>query len=203
MTPTLHDTPPRPTPLRRGAPPPAMNVPTTVGWGQHPQDQASAAAISWSAGEAAPRRLNATTTTRSLFDRLAVRNEPPHEPERSATPAGIAASCTSEVRRQPTPSFASASHERANGAPQDPRRSRAPAAAFGRSAEVPDNPHWQPRRTPARAHMVPPRAGATRPHQPPTPPTGASGRERYRKTPRTQRASSPMHLAPRPHPPMA
>ena len=107
-----------PDPVAPGSyPPPAMNVSSTAGWGQHPQDQASAAAISWSAGEAAPRRLDATTTTRSLFDGLAVRNEPPHEPERSPEPAGIAASCTSEVRRQPTPSFASASHERANGAP--------------------------------------------------------------------------------------
>ena len=67
-----------------------MNVSSTAGWGQHPQDQASAAVISWSAGEAAPRRLNATTTTRSLFDGLAVHNAPPHEPERSAAPAGIA-----------------------------------------------------------------------------------------------------------------
>ena len=97
-----------------------MNVALTAGWGQHPQDQASAAAISWSAGEAAPRRLDAAATTRSLFDGLAVHDEPPHEPERSAASAGIAASCTSEVRHQPTPSFASASHERANGAPQDP-----------------------------------------------------------------------------------
>ena len=67
----------------------------------------------------------------------------------------------------------------------------------------PMTPIDQPRRTPARARLGPPRAGATRPHPPSTPPTSASGRERYRTTPRTQRASSPVHLAPRPHPTIA
>ena len=139
--PPRYSAPPRPTLSHRGATPPAMNVASTAGWGQHPQDQASAAAILWSAGEAAPRRLNATATTRSLFDGLAVHGEPPHKPESPNASAGIDASCTSEVRHQPTLSFASASHERANGAPEDPRRPRLPAAAFGRSAEVPDDLH--------------------------------------------------------------
>ena len=58
------------------------------------------------------------------------------------------------------------------------------------------------RRASARTRPGPPRAGATRAQPPLPPPTSASGREGYRTTPRNQRAP-PMHLASRPHPPMA
>ena len=70
------------------APPPGCPVPTnhlslalpvtsTAGQGGiAPQDQAFAAAISWTAKEAAPRRLNGSDATRSLVDGLAVRGGP-------------------------------------------------------------------------------------------------------------------------------
>ena len=75
-----------------------MNVALPAGWGQHLQDQASTAIVSWLAGEAAPRRLDASATTHSLFDGLAIHGEPPQEPERSTVSAGMATSRTSDFR---------------------------------------------------------------------------------------------------------
>ena len=64
----------RTTPKNQRAPPMYMaSITSTAGWGQvDPQEQASAAAVSWSAGETAPRLLDASATTRSLFGGLAI-----------------------------------------------------------------------------------------------------------------------------------
>ena len=116
----------------------ALPVTSTVGKGWIvPRDQASATAISWTAEEAAPRRLDNSAATHSLFDGLAVRR-PPQALHRSAaspgpsTPLGFAG-----TRQYETPSLAPISYERADGVPYKPQEPGRPAAASVLSAEPP------------------------------------------------------------------
>ena len=177
-----HDEPPRySAPPNQTAPgsyhPPTKPVTSTSGWVQvdDPQEQASVATVLWSAGETAPRRLDASATTRSLFDGLAIHGEPPQEPQRSTALAGMATSRTSDFRQQTTPSFASASHEQAKGAPQDSQRPRLPAAAFGRSAEVHEDQNCS---STSIVRSNPPGSTESRRHTCSTPATASHERER-------------------------